>query len=102
MIHLVVTMMIKEGSMEEFMEAARELRHQVRREPGCHGYEYTVDLQSPLDIQEPVQENRVTLIEKWESLEALQAHLATPHMKAASPRMEALREGIAIRVTRSI
>ncbi len=102
MIHLIVTMTIKAGAMPEFLRVARELAGTVRREAGCAGYEFTTDIRSPLAIQEPVQENRVTLIEKWESLEALAAHLNTPHMKEAGPRMDALREGITIRVTRSV
>ncbi len=95
-------MMLKEGAMPAFRKLARELASLVQREEGCAGYEFTADVQSPIGIQEPVQGNRVTLIEKWASLEALSAHLAAPHMKAAGPKMDALRESVTIRVTRSL
>lgn len=102
MIHLVVTSVVKEGSFPEFLRLARELAGKVRRESGCVGYEFTVDVQSSIPVQEPVQANRVTLIEQWESLDALRAHLETPHMREAGPRMSTLRESVSIRVTRPI
>tara|TARA_R110000823_G_scaffold210224_5_gene340497 strand:- start:38295 stop:38594 length:300 start_codon:yes stop_codon:yes gene_type:complete len=42
-----------------------------RAEPGCLDYTFSVELSDPEVI-------RIT--EKWASLEALQAHFATPHM----------------------
>jgi quinol monooxygenase YgiN len=101
-IHLVVTMQIREGAMAAFLDLARDLAPVVQRELGCAEYEFTTDVQSFITTQEPVQKNRVTLLEEWESLDALQAHLATPHMKAAGPKMAALRESVSIRVMRSI
>jgi quinol monooxygenase YgiN len=102
LIHVVVTMIIREGQMPRFLELARQVSAEVRREAGCIAYEYTLDVQSPLPTQEPVQANRLTLIEKWESLEALEAHMSAPHMKLFGPRMQPLRESVAIRVTRDI
>ena len=102
MIHVMVTMMVKEGRMEEFLAVARELRPEVLKEAGCHGYEYIRELPSPLGIQEPVDPNRVTLLERWESFEHLKAHMETPHMKAAGPRMRDLRASVTARVAESI
>jgi quinol monooxygenase YgiN len=102
MIHVVVTMVIKEGRLPEFLELARRVAAEVRREAGCLAYDYTLDVKSPLPTQEPVQANRLTLIERWESLEALEAHMTAPHMKLYGPQMQPLRESAAIRVTRDI
>ncbi|HUV07164.1 MAG TPA: putative quinol monooxygenase [Spirochaetia bacterium] len=102
MIHVIVTMILKEGVLEEFIRTAREIAAEVRQEKGCIAYEYTVDIESPISSQEPLQKNRVTLIEKWESVEALRAHLSAPHMKKLGPRLQPLRESVAIRVTQSI
>jgi quinol monooxygenase YgiN len=102
MIHILVTMMVKEGGMEEFLRLCGRLRPLVLAEKGCLAYDYARDIASPLSIQEPLDRNRVTLVEKWESLDALKAHLATAHMKESGPAMNALRESVVARVCESI
>lgn len=42
-----------------------------REEPGCEDYTFSVELNDPTVI-------RIT--EKWQTVEALQAHFTTPHM----------------------
>lgn len=59
----------------ENLEAARPAMERVvtltRTEQGCLGYSYAPDLLDPCLIR---------IAEKWESAEALAAHLAMPHM----------------------
>lgn len=59
----------------ENLEAARPAMERVvtltRAEDGCLGYSYAPDLLDPCLIH---------IAEKWESAEALAAHLAAPHM----------------------
>lgn len=98
MLHILVTMMIKEGRMKEFLSICEELRPLVLREKGCLAYDYARETNSPLGIQEPIEANRITLLERWESLDALKAHMETPHMKAAAPRMKDLRSSVSARV----
>ncbi|QXC62167.1 antibiotic biosynthesis monooxygenase [Aquihabitans sp. G128] len=43
----------------------------TRAEPGCVDYRFSPDLED---------ENRFNLIEQWESEEAMNEHLATPHL----------------------
>ena len=102
MLHVLVTMMVKEGRMQEFLDVCRELRPKVLQETGCRGYEYMREMPSVLGIQEPSDPNRVTLIECWESVEALKAHMETPHMKEAGPKMRELRAGAVARVVEPI
>jgi quinol monooxygenase YgiN len=52
----------------------------VRAEAGCLDYGPTIDVASGLSAQPPVREDVVTVVERWEGLEALRAHLAAPHM----------------------
>ena len=80
MIYSVVTMMIKPGQMEAFLAECRKIRPLVLAEDGCRMYDYTREINSGSDRQEPIDPNRVTLFEKWESLEALDTHSAAPHM----------------------
>jgi quinol monooxygenase YgiN len=42
-----------------------------REESGCSDYTFSVELNNP---------NKLRITEKWLSLEALKAHMATPHM----------------------
>jgi len=42
-----------------------------REESGCSDYTFSVELNNP---------TRLRITEKWLSLEALKAHMATPHM----------------------
>ena len=102
MIHVIVSTTIKPNKLDEYLDRARNLAPLVEAEAGCLRYEYTVDVASPLPTQEPVQADRVTLIEEWESLAHLEAHLQAPHMREHGPALGALRENSQIRVTRSI
>ena len=102
MVHVVVTMRIKEGRMPEFLAACAELRPQVLREPGCLAYDYARDAASPRDPQPPLEADRITLLERWESLDALRAHLETPHMQAAGARMKDLRASVEVRFLEAI
>ena len=103
MVHVIVTMQVAAGRLEEFRAVARELAPLVRSEAGCLRYEYTVDTPSPLSIQEPIDDHRVTLIEEWESAAALADHTAAPHMKQYGPALAAVRTGaVSARVTRPL
>jgi len=42
-----------------------------RQEDGCLDYTFSVEVSDP---------NTLRITEKWETVEALQAHMATPHM----------------------
>ena len=103
MLHVIVTMNIKPGRLDDFLALARQLAPLVHAEQGCIRYDYTLDTASPLSIQGEIDDHRVTLIEQWESPAALAAHLQAPHMKQFGPAMGALRTGeVSARVTRPI
>ncbi len=98
MISLVVTMVIKEGRMDEFLAECKKIRPKVLAEKGCFAYDYFKEVQSPLGSQEPVQKNRITLLERWESMEALQEHSDAPHMKEFLSKVKEWRESVTSRV----
>ena len=98
MLNVVVTMMIKEGHMPDFLAVCRELRPKVLREPGCGGYDYYKDAPWPQAVNKPAEPSRVTLLERWETPAALQAHLDSPHMKEFASRVKDLRTGVEVRV----
>jgi quinol monooxygenase YgiN len=45
-----------------------------------------------------LDENRVTVIEKWESLEALHAHLRAPHMLTYREQVKDMVEDLSLNV----
>ncbi len=102
MIHIIVTMTIKEGCMEEFLSLCGSLRQHVLAEAGCLRYDYFRELEAVLPIQEALDPNRITLVELWETREALKAHGQSQHMKDFGPRMKELRTGVVARVGESI
>jgi quinol monooxygenase YgiN len=80
MIHVVATITAKPGTREKILEAFRWVTPLVRAEVGCIEYQATVDIPTTIAVQDGPRPDVVTVIEKWESAEALYAHSAAPHM----------------------
>lgn len=70
MIYVVATVTVKVEHRADFLENARALISATLREPGCKSY----DLNS--SITEP---NCFVFVERWETREALAAHMQTSH-----------------------
>ena len=80
MIQVIATIELKPDCLDEFLAILHENVPKVKAEEGCLAYEPSVDLDSGLPVQGEVRQNTVTLVEAWASLDALHAHLKTPHM----------------------
>ena len=80
MIHVIATFTLHPGKRNAFLREFHKVVPLVHREDGCITYQPTVDVASGIDLQPPVREHVVTIIEKWENLLALMAHLDTEHM----------------------
>ena len=80
MIHVVATIEIIEGKRDEFLAEFRKLVPLVHEEDGCIEYGPAIDFETNLPAQGGARPNVVTVLEKWESIEALEAHLVAPHM----------------------
>jgi quinol monooxygenase YgiN len=79
MVNVIATVQVKEGKTQEFIKLFKTIVPLVKAEKGCIEYYPTVDLPTGLPPQD-INENVVTIIEKWESLDHLMAHLSTRHM----------------------
>ena len=79
MINVLATIQLKSGTRKNFLDVFNANVPSVLAEEGCIEYYPTVDVETDLDAQTS-DENMVIVIEKWESLDALQAHLKAPHM----------------------
>ena len=98
MIYVIATIEVVPGRREEMLAATRQIVPTVRAEEGCIEYGPMIDTPSGLPVQGPVRPDVVTMVEKWESRAALEAHLKTPHMVDYFQRTENLRRGLSLQV----
>jgi quinol monooxygenase YgiN len=100
MIHVIATIEINEGKRDAFLQEFHRLVPLVRAEAGCLEYGPTVDEPANLPRQIPIRDNVVTVIEKWESLAALNAHLQAAHMAEYRIRVKDLVRGAQLQILR--
>ena len=82
MIHVLAIITAKPGMRERVLEAFRANMPAVHAEAGCIEYVPTVDAAGWGGNQAKLGPDTFVVVEKWESLEALKAHAAAPHMVA--------------------
>ncbi len=80
MIHVIATIELSAGKRDAFLEAFRPVVPQVRDEDGCLAYGPTIDVETNIAAQGDARGDVVTVVEQWESLDALEKHLVAPHM----------------------
>ena len=95
MIHVVAVITAKPGMRETILKAFLANVPAVRAEKGCIEYGAAIDADPALAFQTNWGPETFLVIEKWESIEALKAHAAAPHMAAYGAKT---REMIASRV----
>lgn len=97
MINVIASIHVREDRLNEFIEIFKSNVPNVLKEKGCIEYVPTTDVTTGLPPQE-LNKNVVTIIEKWRSLEDLQAHLSAPHMLAYKDKVKNLVEKITLKV----
>jgi quinol monooxygenase YgiN len=98
MIHVIATIEVAAGKRNEFLAEFRRIVPQVRAEAGCIEYGPTVDLAADLAVPVPLRENAAVILEKWESLDALKAHMVAPHMQEYRVRVKDLVARVQLQV----
>jgi quinol monooxygenase YgiN len=98
MICVIATIETAPGRRNDLLTMLKGLVPKVRAEQGCIEYGPMIDVASGLDAQTPLRENVVTMVEKWESLAALTAHLKTPHMAEFFRQAEAIQQWLSLEV----
>ncbi len=88
MIHVIAIITAKPGHRESVLEHFRANVPAVHAEQGCLGYEPVVDAQGAGGMQAPIGPDAFMVVEKWESLDALKAHAAAPHMAAYAAKVK--------------
>ncbi|MBE9547242.1 MAG: antibiotic biosynthesis monooxygenase [Proteobacteria bacterium] len=97
MINVIASIRVKPGSLPEFLEIFKFNVPNVREEKGCIEYFPAVDIDADVPPQ-ILDENVVTIIEKWESTEALRDHLNAPHMLAYKEKVKDIVEDVSLKV----
>lgn len=98
MIHVIATVEVNEGKREAFLQEFHRIVPLVHAEAGCLEYGPTIDVASGLSVQNPLRDHVVVIVEKWESLGALKAHTAAPHMNEYRVRVKDLVKNVQLQV----
>ena len=95
MIHVIAIISAKPGQRDTILGHFRANTAAVRAEAGCIEYGAAVDAENALPFQTPWGPDTFAVVEKWDSMDALKAHAAAPHMAAYGAKT---KEFIASRV----
>lgn len=80
MIHVIAVIELKPDSRQKFLAEFAQIVPEVKAEAGCIEYGATIDKATGIERQAPLRDNVVTIVEKWEDVASLEAHLNAPHM----------------------
>lgn len=85
MIKVVARNTVKKEKIEEFITMAEKLVELTnQKDEGCIHYSLYQDLSDPRIL---------TFIEEWESMDALNRHMAADHFKDMVPKLSAFADG---------
>lgn len=98
MIHVLAFITAKPGRREEVLAAFRANVPAVHAEAGCIEYGPAIDAEEIGRFQTKLGADSFVVVEKWESVEALKAHAAAPHMAAYAAKTKDMIESRVIHV----
>ena len=81
MIRVVASIVVAEENVEEFLTVAKELVEKTNEADGPISYNLVRSMDDPTQF---------LMLEAWDELATLEAHLATEHSTATIPRIGAL------------
>jgi quinol monooxygenase YgiN len=97
MIRVIASIRVKEGTRSEYLAILKATVSEVRKEKGCIEYAPTTDFDANMPPQ-VLEKDVVTILEKWESIETLQAHLGSAHMRDYREKVKNLVENVTVKV----
>lgn len=97
-VHVLAIITAKPGMRGKVLEAFEANVPAVRAEAGCIEYQATVDAEGAGAVQTPLGPDTFAVVEKWESMAALKAHAAAPHMAAYAATVKDMLESRVIHV----
>lgn len=100
MIHVIASVHIKQGHLTKFIEIFTANVPKVLQEKGCLEYAPTLDVPTGISPQE-LDENLVTVVEKWENIEDLKAHMVAPHMEVYRENVKNMVEKVSLKILKN-
>jgi quinol monooxygenase YgiN len=101
MIHVIATIALQPGTREAFLTEFRKIVEPVRAEVGCIEYGPAIEIDTGLPTP-PASADTVIVVEKWESLAALEAHLTAPHMNAYRPKVKDFVKHVGLQILQPV
>ncbi len=101
MVHVIASVKVKTGRVNDFLEIFKSNIPKVIKEKGCIQYLPAIDIDAGLPPQ-VFDEQVVTIIEKWENLEALRNHLETPHMLSHHEKVKDIVENTSLKILQEV
>lgn len=90
MIHVIAVITTKPGKREDVLKAFHANVPAVLAEEGCIEYGPTIDAANAPAFQTPLGPDTFMVVEKWSSIETLEAHAQSAHMKAYGEKVKDL------------
>lgn len=97
MLNVIAHIKTMPGARDRVLALLDALVPTVLAETGCGGYQPLIDLPLHL-LAQTAGENDIVIVEKWESVAALEAHLRTPHMLAYHATSASWVEEVSVRL----
>jgi quinol monooxygenase YgiN len=88
LIHVLAIITTKPGLRDKVLEAFRANLPAVHAEEGCIEYGPAIDAEGMGGFQTKLGPDTFVVVEKWESIDALKAHAAAPHMAAYGAKVK--------------
>lgn len=98
MIFVVATIELNPGVRDAFLDIFNANVPKVRAEEGCISYTPAIDTASGIASQGPLRADTVVVVEQWENLDRLHAHLAAPHMAEYRAKVKDLVKNVDLKV----
>jgi quinol monooxygenase YgiN len=101
MINVIASICVKTGTLPAYLAILKDNMTAVRKETGCIEYVPLVDSEAKLSSQ-VLDKDVVTILEKWESLESLHAHLGSPPMLDYRAKVKNMVKSVAVKVLQEV
>ena len=98
MVHVLAVIQAKAGKRAQILQAFRANMPAVLEEQGCIEYQPVIDSAGAPGFASDLGADSFAVIEKWESMDALKAHAAAPHMASYAASVKDLIESRAVHV----